>query len=130
MAEPFLAAADATRRLTELARRAAAVFASEAAAAADRRLDAAARARHAVCSRLVGAHAAAWDALVPESVLLAPVAADAAAAPLPDAGSLVAYRAAVEALAAAASPVADGAAVRVARAVLTELDQNPLPLFS
>jgi hypothetical protein len=87
----------------------------------------------ATLARRMGAHAAAWAELVPESILLAE-ARDAAPSVVPIEPAWVPVHAAIEALRrdlgallTRSSPVADGAARRVARAVLADLDRGVDP---
>jgi hypothetical protein len=87
----------------------------------------------ATLARRMGVHAAAWAELVPESVLLADARDDAPAAPAVEAGweaiheCIDALRADLEVLLTRTSTVADGAARRVARAVLADLDRGRDP---
>jgi hypothetical protein len=95
--------------------------------------DPAATVAAATLARQLGAHAAAWAELVPESVLLA----DARAATPGPSGvdaewgavhrAIDELRADLGALLDRTSPVADGAARRLARAVLADLDRGRDP---
>lgn len=110
----FLAASDAARELTFLARRFAAAFewfASRATLGPS-----GLRIRSATASRVLGEHAQAFAALVPESVLLAPARAEGAAAELaPEASAgavLESLQRAITEISGRATPMADGALLR------------------
>ena len=139
-AEPFFTQRDAAVEFTRLAACCEAVFvaAGEAVGGAGEprvRADPAgtdARTKVALAgiSRRFGLHAAAWAELVPEAVLLAD--ARAAVSPAPAvartprgvAEALAMLRDDLHALAARLSPVADGAARRLASVVLADLEEG------
>jgi hypothetical protein len=128
MAEPaFWSQHDAVREYTALARSSEALFMALGALAPHLE-DARAAVGAATIARRLGAHAAAWQELVPESVLLAEArdAAPAAATVAPEWGAvheaITALRADLGRLLADTSPVADGTARRLAREVLADLE--------
>ncbi len=122
---PPLTAADAATELTRLAGAFAEAFTALASAAAAPGAAPGRRLALAEASRLVGAHALALAALVPESVLLADARAAGVVAPLAlpdDPGALLAaLDDALGAVCRRATPVADAAFVRVAAAVAHDL---------
>jgi hypothetical protein len=87
----------------------------------------------ATMARRLGAHAGAWAELVPESVLLEEARASAPAVPPvepawgPVHAAIDSLRADLQLLLTRTSVVADGAARRVARAVLADLDRGRDP---
>lgn len=119
----FLSASDAARELTVLARRFAAAFEWFAARATVGPSES--RVRSATASRVLGEHAQAFAALVPESVLLAPARADGAAAVLaPHASSgavLESLHRAITEISGRATPIADGALVRAVGPALVDV---------
>jgi hypothetical protein len=120
---------DAVREYTRLSRASESLFVALG-ELAPRLPDPKATVAAATLARRLGAHAATWAALVPESVLLAEArAATAPLAPIdPEDGAvhraIDALRADLETLLTRTSPVADGAARRVAREVMGDLDRG------
>ena len=119
----MLTAVDAARELTSLARCFAAAFASFAGLSTAGPV--ARRTALVVASRVLGEHAQGVLGLVPESVLLADARAAGAAAPIDLPADPVAaldeLDRVVAALAARATPVADGAFLRFAAHVRADL---------
>jgi hypothetical protein len=118
-----LSASDTARELTLLARCFGAAFTSFA--EQSQHGPPAARVGFATASRVLGEHAQAFAALVPESVLLAPARADGATALLPAGASTDAVLEGLDrsltALQARATPVADGAVLRAASRARADL---------
>lgn len=114
---PALTAADTAREFTGLARRFTSAFESFAQWST---IEPEARRRrvHSTASRILGAHAAAFAALIPESVLLADGRAAGAAEPIPDAVDattlLEELDRTIAEMATRATPSADGAFLRCA----------------
>ena len=128
----FFSQRDAVREYTRLARASEAIFVALG-SLAPRLPSSADTAAAATLARQMGAHAVAWAELVPESVLLAEARSATEPLPVLD-GQEPAVRAAVaslradlESLLARTSPTADGAARRLARAVLHDLDRSADP---
>jgi hypothetical protein len=123
---------DAAREYTRLARVCEQLFAALGALAPQLPSPTAAVAA-ATMARRLGAHAAAWAELVPESVLLEDARAAAPAVPAiepawdPVHAAIDALRADLERLLTRTTTVADGAARRVARAMLADLDRGRDP---
>jgi hypothetical protein len=134
---PFFTQRDAASTYPRLARRCEALFRASGRLAPDASHPAATVVL-ATLSRRAGVHADAWAQLVPESVLLADIRADAAGeAADGDVGAATAetltpairsLQADLRALLQRLSPVADEPARRLARAVLADLDEAVLAL--
>jgi hypothetical protein len=120
---PFLSAHDSARLLTELARRFASEF--EAFGARAEHGPPAARVQFATTGRVLGEHAQALAALVPESVLLADARAEGAAVALAQVDApldaLEELDRALAGVARRATPVADGALLRAAARARADL---------